>query len=51
MVRQILGYKPNLELRDTQYSGTALNWAEYGSENSWKREKGDYAETIGLLRQ
>lgn len=51
MVREILRYKPDLTLRDHTYQGTALGWAQHGSENSWKRETGNYAETIALLRE
>ena len=51
MVREILRYEPDLTLRDRTYQGTALEWARYGAENSWKREAGDYAGTIDLLRQ
>jgi ankyrin repeat protein len=49
MVREILRYKPDLTLRDGQYNGTALGWAEYGSENSSRRAEGDYPATIAQL--
>lgn len=50
MVREILRYKPDPTLRDTNYGGTALNWAQYGREHGWWPGKGDYAGTIALLR-
>jgi ankyrin repeat protein len=51
MVREILRHRPDLTLRDPTYQGTALEWGRYGAENSWKRESGNYAETIALLRE
>lgn len=49
MVREILRYKPDLTLRDSTYNGTALEWARYGTEHSWKREEGDYPGTLAEL--
>lgn len=50
MVSELLHYKPDLTLRDHRYHATALGWAEYGSENSWRRASGDYPATIAALR-
>jgi hypothetical protein len=49
MVREILHYKPPLEVWDTNYDGKPLFWAIYGSVHGWNREKGDDAETVEVL--
>lgn len=49
MVREILRYKPDLTLRDSRYDATALEWARYGSENSWRKAEGNYPATIPAL--
>lgn len=51
LVREILPYKPDLELRDSVHGGTALDWALHGSENGWRCKTGDYAGTLKLLIQ
>ena len=51
MVRELLRYKPDRTLRDSQHQGTALDWARHGAEHGWCRERGDYAGTIELLKQ
>lgn len=48
MVREILRYHPQLELRDC-HEQTALGCALHGSENSWHRDTGDYAATVEAL--
>jgi hypothetical protein len=49
MVREILRYHPQLELKDNEHGITALGGALHGSENGWHRETGDYAATVELL--
>ena len=49
MAREILRFKPQLELKSRAYEGTALSWAVYGSGNGWYRETGDYAGTVKAL--
>jgi ankyrin repeat protein len=49
MTREILRFHPALELKSREYAGTALAWAVYGSGNGWRRETGDYVETIRAL--
>jgi ankyrin repeat protein len=49
MAREILRFKPQLELKSRAYEGTALSWAVYGSGNGWYRDKGDYAGTVKAL--
>lgn len=51
LVREILAYRPDLELRDSVHGGTALGWALHGSENGWRCKTGDYAGTVTLLIQ
>jgi ankyrin repeat protein len=41
MAREILRYKPDLEVRDRDFNSTPLGWAIYGSENGWHCEAGD----------
>ncbi|HYL78212.1 MAG TPA: ankyrin repeat domain-containing protein [Bryobacteraceae bacterium] len=48
MVREILRYRPNLEL-SCEHQITALGCALHGSENSWHRQTGDYAATVEAL--
>jgi ankyrin repeat protein len=49
MARVILGFKPNLELKSRDYSGTALSWTIYGSGNGWHRDTGDFVGTIRAM--
>ena len=49
MVREILRYGPELELKDNEHGITALGGALHGSENGWHRETGDYAGTVEAL--
>lgn len=49
MVRELLRYKPDRALRDSQHQGTALDWARYGSEHGWCKGEGDYPATIAAL--
>lgn len=45
----LLTYNPPLELEDTDYQCTPLEWAMHGSENSWARREGNYPEVARLL--
>ena len=49
MAREILRFRPDLELRSQEYAGTALSWALYGSGNGWRRDKGDFVGTVRAL--
>jgi ankyrin repeat protein len=49
MTREILRFRPLMELKSREYAGTALSWALYGSGNSWHRDTGDFAGTIREL--
>ena len=51
MVREILRYKPPLEIWDANHDGKPLSWAIYGSIHGWNREKGDYTGTVEALLQ
>ena len=48
MVREILRYGPKLEL-SCEHEITALGSALHGSENSWHRDTGDYADAVEAL--
>lgn len=49
MVRLILGYNPQVELKDQDHHLTALGSALHGSENSWHRDSGDYPAVVEAL--
>ncbi|MDR3703181.1 MAG: ankyrin repeat domain-containing protein [Candidatus Sulfopaludibacter sp.] len=49
MVREVLRYRPQLELKDNEHRISALGSALHGSENSWHRDTGDYADTVRAL--
>lgn len=49
MTREILRFRPTLELKSHEYEGTALSWAVYGSGNGWHRDTGDFVGTIRAL--
>ena len=49
MTREILRFRPTLELKSRDYESTALGWAVFGSGNSWHRETGDYVGTVQAL--
>ena len=49
MVRDILRYHPQLEKKDNQHEISALVSALHGSENSWHRDTGNYADTVRAL--
>jgi hypothetical protein len=48
MVREILQFHPKLEM-SCEHEITALGCALHGSENSWRRQTGDYAATVQAL--
>jgi ankyrin repeat protein len=49
MTREILRFRPVLELKSQEYSGTALSWTLYGSGNGWHRDTGDFVNTVRAL--
>jgi ankyrin repeat protein len=49
MAREVLPFHPSLELKSTDYAGTPLSWAIFGSGNGWNRETGDYVGTVEVL--
>jgi ankyrin repeat protein len=51
MVREILRYKPPLEVWDENFDGKPLPWAIYGSVHGWHKETGDYGATVEALLQ
>jgi ankyrin repeat protein len=51
MAREILRFRPSLELKSREYAGTPLSWTIYGSGNGWHRDTGDFAGTVKALRE
>jgi len=49
MTRTILNFDPDLETKSREYAGTALSWALYASGNGWRRDTGDFVETVRAL--
>jgi ankyrin repeat protein len=45
----ILGYGPPLEMEDTDFHGTPLEWAMHGSEHGWDPQSGDYVGVADTL--
>jgi len=49
MMRDLLRFHPDLELKSQEYPGTALSWAVYASGNGWHRDTGDFVGTVRAL--
>jgi ankyrin repeat protein len=49
MTREILRYRPPLEVIDADFGKTPLGWAIYGSEHGWYCQAGDYTATVEAL--
>jgi ankyrin repeat protein len=49
MMRDLLRFHPDLELKSQEYAGTALSWALYASGNGWHRDTGDFVEAVRAL--
>jgi ankyrin repeat protein len=49
MTRELLRYRPSLEVKDADFNGSPLGWAIYGSEHGWHCEDGDYVGTVEAL--
>ncbi|HMA42606.1 MAG TPA: ankyrin repeat domain-containing protein [Gemmatimonadales bacterium] len=49
MVREILRYQRDVNVKGDDHDMTPLGWAIHGSENSWHREQGDYAGVVAAL--
>jgi len=49
MAREILRFKPPIEVTDRDFKATPLGWTIYGSENGWYVSSGQHAETVELL--
>ncbi|MCI0697630.1 ankyrin repeat domain-containing protein [candidate division KSB1 bacterium] len=49
MIELILRKNPPMEVTDTDFNGTPLGWAIYGSEHGWQRGTGNYAATVEAL--
>jgi len=49
MIREILRFHPQLELKSRDYEGTALSWALFASGSGWHRDTGDFVDTVKAL--
>lgn len=49
MVRDLLRCGAAVNARDKTFDGTPKGWAEYGTENGWQRENGDYPAVIEAI--
>jgi ankyrin repeat protein len=49
MMRDLLRFHPDLELKSKEYAGTALSWALYASGNGWHRDTGDFVGNVRAL--
>jgi ankyrin repeat protein len=49
MVREILRYRPAVDVKDDTHQGTPLGWAIHGSLHGWQCKTGDYAGTVEAL--
>ena len=49
MVRDLVAHSAALEDHGDHYNMTPLGWAFHGSLSSWRKDEGDYAETVRLL--
>ena len=49
MTREILRYKPDLDIKDLTYAGPPIGWAAYGSTHGWRCKTGDYAGVVRAL--
>ena len=49
MVREILRYQRDVNVKGDDYDMTPLGWAVHGSENSWHRDQGDYPGVVEAL--
>lgn len=51
LVKLLLQHHSPLEVLDTDFQGTPLGWAIYGSVDGWHRDSGDYPKTVEVLIQ
>jgi ankyrin repeat protein len=49
IVRELLQYGAPVEIRGDTYDMTPMGWALHGSENSWRKDIGDYDAVVQLL--
>jgi ankyrin repeat protein len=49
IVRDLLQYGAPVEIRGDTYDMTPMGWALHGSENSWRKDIGDYDAVVQLL--
>jgi ankyrin repeat protein len=49
MMRDLLRFHPDIELKSQEYAGSALSWALYASGNGWHRDTGDFVGSVRAL--
>ncbi|HYE30608.1 MAG TPA: ankyrin repeat domain-containing protein [Methylomirabilota bacterium] len=49
MLREILAFGPDLNMRDHDYNATPVGWAIHASENGWGSPGADYVESLRTL--
>lgn len=49
MTRDLLWHGAPLEVRSTDFDGTPLGWALYGSREGWHRRSGDYPGAVEAM--
>ena len=43
LVRELIAAGAAVNVKEREYNGTPLDWAQHGANNSWLRTRGDYA--------
>jgi ankyrin repeat protein len=49
IVRELLRYDPPFDVRDGSFGGTPVTWTLHGSQNSWRKNRGDYGAVMEAL--
>lgn len=49
MARLLIAHGANRDLKDADFDGTPLGWANYGVDHSWLAHQGDYPATRQIL--
>ncbi len=48
-VAELIRHGADVTLKDVAFEGTPLGWGQYGADNSWLRDGGDYPSVIRAL--
>ena len=49
MVQALMLHHALLDVEEQEFKGTPLGWALHGSEHGWRRDAGDYPQTVEAL--